>query len=813
MNSDGDLDFYIDSEFSESESESGSGTRSDSESSVDIQPEVSSNSLPLAYLSHEFTRVLELLNEKQSCYSIDIVDKDAPNPWLKIEGVGSIGIPLSERDARLIIDRAIEIASSKNQDNQDSGCVWEIEAPFLECENPDWKVFLEHKLNDNVRSRIQGPSEPFNFELCKLILHGAGSTPTKYDVSSSDSAIGSLLITLPSHFIGGQIQITYNSQTQTYEPSTSFYDGATALAWYNVAGHYSEPVNSGYRFSLLYKIIRPPPAVSELLLPNIMQHVESELSRLLSLWSTAPKGTESSSDLVAVVLQTYYFLEDIKTGTASINFNTQIGRGMEEPGCLIFMVDGWTQARAISHTWLLNPSEEEDPDFIDYQDGWHDNMLIAMNCYYRTVLVIFKEDDKEKIMFSAYGLPYALDKLSTFKDIGTATLSEVFENFGIRRTLPLYEDLISREVSLGHKVQFIHDLSKHASRIDDQFQVVQWTNHQIWRAIVDYEGGSDYDVRAIVTLAHKGWAMRLCNLGASGHVFGYEFATRLASVLHQEKQTILASVSKQSIEDGLAYRGSQPYSMYIDALIGRFVNRSVEASRIWLSDYPCSIGPRNLHIQRVVCLVRLCAFTQQSKACERVLALTHHSRSLQSTIKFYYMPLVSELRKLFPELRTGPCWTPLSQYMQQLIGRYLTTMLGTKTYNPRLPAFTPFCSCKDCAQVFEFLRQTYVPRQMFKMSMKAMYHILRKPAIRRLAMAMEVVYVNGCIRGVLATKSPKMLKTVRWEGRLKQARKFLAAIGTDEEIALIMGDRYPALLRALEGTERYPFEDDQLQLC
>ncbi|PFH49442.1 hypothetical protein AMATHDRAFT_4896 [Amanita thiersii Skay4041] len=897
MYSDDDLDFYFDSEFSESESES--------DSSVDIR--VYKNSLP--YLSHEFTRILELLNNKQSCYSTNIIDEDAPNPWLQIEGIGSIGIPLSERDAKLIQEHAIEVIPlSKNRDCKDSGCVWEIGAQFLECENPDWNVFLEQKLEGNVRALIQGPSEPFEFELCKLVLHGAGSTPTKYDVS--DNAIGSLLISLPSRFTGGQIQITYNSQTQTYEPSTSFYDGATALAWYNVADHYSEPISSGYRFSLLYKIVHPPPAVSELLLPNIMQHVESELSRLLSLWSTAPKGTESSPDLVAVVLQERYSLEDINTGMACIKgpdaqqlslFRTLTekhgymlclagyelqyphldnaadawpwpyiygGRRVDSSkGNITDMVDlkgnklihGVELAIDVNVSVALNPSEDDESDYVKYQtslDGWDESTFLVMNCYYRTVLVIFKKDNKEEIMFSAYGLPYALDKLLTFdvadsptvdentiieaiikctreedvperqramqelashalrrkdfhlwtrvigvlnsiEDIGTAILFEGFETFGLGRTLPLYGDLISHEKSLDRKVQFTYNFSRHASSIDDQFKAIQWINNQISRAIIDYKEGCNYDIPLIITLAHKGWAMQLCNLGSSGHVFEYEFATSLASVLQQEKQTILASVLEQSTQNRIEYSGSQSYSAHIDAFIDRLVNCSVQASLTWLSDYPWNTELRNLYIQRVIYLVWLCAFTRRTEACERVLALTHHTRSLKSTVKFYYMPLASESRQLFSTLKTGPCWTPFSRYMQRLIGRYLTTLLGTKTYNPRLFTLASFCPCKDCAQVYEFLQQPYVPRRIFKMSTKASFHVIRRPAICHLGLITEIVYVGGRIRGVLVTKPPKMLKAARWEGRLEQAREFLAAIGTDEEIALIMGDRYPALLRAL----------------
>ncbi|PFH49441.1 hypothetical protein AMATHDRAFT_63197 [Amanita thiersii Skay4041] len=887
-----------------------------SESELDAELLVLRSEESLPYLSHEFTSVLKLLRERQSCSSAYIVCKDAPNPWLGIAGIGSIGIPLSERDAKLIKEYAIEIGHPSNsEDYRASGGVYRIGAQFVHCENPDWKSFLGNRLNQDMRLLMNGPSEGFTFELSNLILHEAGSSATTYEIPGEDNAIGSLLITLPSFFTGGKVHISFNSKAQTYDPSAAIYEGTTAVAWYNVADFSSEPIASGYQVSLLYKIALPPLAVSTMLLPNIMQYVEAELREILLKWNDSPKGSKLSPDLMAIVLQERYSTEDLNTGIACVKGHDAqlvpllrtLGEEFEymlclasyelhlldpdnnggltgffgypasdlNPSCITYMVD--LEGNKLVHgakidintdaSVALCPTKDENPDDFEFQSApniWDEPGALVINCYHRTALVIFKVDKKEEILFRAYGLSYALDKLLAFnmvdsptvdeervidvifdrirvgddperraihglashalrrkdldlwnkvieysnsvEDIGTAILLEGFRIFAPGSTPSLYEGLIFREESLTKKVQFIQELSNNGSS-SDQFMMDNWTKDQISQAIVTYAEGRYADIPVIVTLAREGWAKQLCNLGILSQETKVHFLIGLATNLQGERQAIIASVPnqpEQSTQDRSDDSDGQSYSMHVDALIGRLVECAVETSYTCSAEFP---DAHTFQMQHVTELVRLCAFTRRSDACYRVLDFARPSpESLKWIVTSYYMPLASRLHELVPELQTGPCWTPFIKYMQWLIGTYTVKVLGTKTYNPCLPTFSSSCSCRDCAQMYEFLRQLYVPRRMFKMSTKAIMHIKRKfPAC---PFDMEMVYTNGRAIGVLATKSPIVLKAARWEGRLEQAKQFLAAIGTDEEIALMMGDKYPALLKALEGNELYPFEDE-----
>jgi hypothetical protein len=59
---------------------------------------------------------------------------------LKIDGVGTIGLPLSERDAQAIISLATPIYVSEEEEEVE-GC-WQIEAANVDFQNANWESYL-----------------------------------------------------------------------------------------------------------------------------------------------------------------------------------------------------------------------------------------------------------------------------------------------------------------------------------------------------------------------------------------------------------------------------------------------------------------------------------------------------------------------------------------------------------------------------------------------------------------------------------------------------------------------------------------------
>lgn len=78
---------------------------------------------------------------------------DAINPGLLLQGVGKIGLPLSERDAKAIIKTSREAASSENteENNDESWCkTCTVGADRIELRNPRWSKTVQYAVGKSV---------------------------------------------------------------------------------------------------------------------------------------------------------------------------------------------------------------------------------------------------------------------------------------------------------------------------------------------------------------------------------------------------------------------------------------------------------------------------------------------------------------------------------------------------------------------------------------------------------------------------------------------------------------------------------------
>ena len=111
----------------------------------------------------------------------------AANPGLSIQGLGGIGLPLSEHDADRLAASSLQVpVEQENPTAVDTPVVkmWEFDPSLLELRNPAWQQTLTGALtkvaNDlGIAAGIGG----IRAELCKLSLYGDGAgmeLPTEY---------------------------------------------------------------------------------------------------------------------------------------------------------------------------------------------------------------------------------------------------------------------------------------------------------------------------------------------------------------------------------------------------------------------------------------------------------------------------------------------------------------------------------------------------------------------------------------------------------------------------------------------------------
>lgn len=126
---------------------------------------MSSKSIPIA--QDDLRRVLESEEFKFPGRGTHFATHTAwTNPCLNIAGLGSIGLPLSDRDAASI--KAFERASY-------DGDIWSINANHISFENPRWEKDVS-SLTSIIYRRlgINLGTDPPNYRLDRLLLLGPG---------------------------------------------------------------------------------------------------------------------------------------------------------------------------------------------------------------------------------------------------------------------------------------------------------------------------------------------------------------------------------------------------------------------------------------------------------------------------------------------------------------------------------------------------------------------------------------------------------------------------------------------------------------
>ena len=114
-----------------------------------------------------------------SFYHASILDT-ALNPCLHISGLGLVGMPLSERDAKALISCAT-LAPFGNGErtivDKEVRDTWEVEPERVAFENPEWVNFVNGKVCNDVCKAlgVSVGSSPPKMELYKLLLYEKGS--------------------------------------------------------------------------------------------------------------------------------------------------------------------------------------------------------------------------------------------------------------------------------------------------------------------------------------------------------------------------------------------------------------------------------------------------------------------------------------------------------------------------------------------------------------------------------------------------------------------------------------------------------------
>ncbi|PBK76291.1 hypothetical protein ARMSODRAFT_874745 [Armillaria solidipes] len=250
-------------------------------------------------------------------YACSETFRQTPAPNLVIDGIGPISLPLSTRDARLIISNASRAPYGHNQEtivNTNVRDTWEVNASRITL-RPGWQAFVEGTILPSVLQKLGMQVTTPRCELYKLLLYQEGSHFARHqDTARTPGMFATIVIILPSRYEGGEVEVSHagSSRPLTFDFASQSQSSTTVLAWYSDVHHEIKRVTSGYRLVLTYNVIRPPSRGAEPLPspPDVLTIAVNNLRTILHRWAELPINRRRT--FFAYMLSHQYSIDDLE---------------------------------------------------------------------------------------------------------------------------------------------------------------------------------------------------------------------------------------------------------------------------------------------------------------------------------------------------------------------------------------------------------------------------------------------------------------------------------------------------------------------
>ncbi len=178
-------------------------------------------------------------------------------PGLEVEGIGEIGVPISETVAKALIEQADQAPYGRGEEtivDTDVRRVWQIEPEKLALRNPEWDDLIEalvHKVQKTFAITRDVKSD-----LYKMLIYEKGSFFAPHrDTEKIEGMFATLVVCLPSYHKGGKLLVTHDGKTEEIDfgGDESKYR-IQYVAFYADCEHEIKPVTEGYRVCLVYNL-------------------------------------------------------------------------------------------------------------------------------------------------------------------------------------------------------------------------------------------------------------------------------------------------------------------------------------------------------------------------------------------------------------------------------------------------------------------------------------------------------------------------------------------------------------------------------
>ena len=142
-------------------------------------------------------------------------DRVPAMPGLEVEGLGTVGLPLSNAQARALIRRCRQAPYGKGTQtlvDTDVRRVWEMNPTHFELTNPKWEALIESILEE-VQQRLGLAECKLSAHLYKLLLYEEGSFFLSHrDGERLDAMVATLIVALPAAHEGGELVVRHEGR-------------------------------------------------------------------------------------------------------------------------------------------------------------------------------------------------------------------------------------------------------------------------------------------------------------------------------------------------------------------------------------------------------------------------------------------------------------------------------------------------------------------------------------------------------------------------------------------------------------------------
>ncbi len=178
-------------------------------------------------------------------------------PGLIVKGIGNIGLPLTEHQAKGLIELSEQAPFGRGEEtivDTDVRKSWQISADDFGLGNPQWSEALQDAA-DQIGKELGLSGCKIGFEPYKLLVYEEGSFFAPHrDTEKIPNMFATLVVNLPSEHEGGEVIISHAGQCQSYSFADSSLFEPSFVAFYADCYHEVKPITTGYRLCLVYNL-------------------------------------------------------------------------------------------------------------------------------------------------------------------------------------------------------------------------------------------------------------------------------------------------------------------------------------------------------------------------------------------------------------------------------------------------------------------------------------------------------------------------------------------------------------------------------